>query len=75
MPLPPNTTLALHGVSKPGEPLYSKPKQAIIVRLTSETLDALDSVVSGQNTLEFDFTKEWVRKQLSSFKYGPRIDR
>ncbi|KAF8813583.1 hypothetical protein BYT27DRAFT_7083347 [Phlegmacium glaucopus] len=43
MPLPYNTALSLLGYSRPGDAVQSKPKQAMIIRMSTETLDALES--------------------------------
>lgn len=51
MPLPGNGVFSLQGHSKPGDTQCSKPKQAMIVRMSSETLDALD----GQAKMQFEF--------------------
>lgn len=51
MPLPSNGVFSLQGHSKPGDTQYSKPKQAMMVRMSSETLDALES----QPKLQFEF--------------------
>ncbi|KAF8159538.1 hypothetical protein B0H34DRAFT_796776 [Crassisporium funariophilum] len=54
MPLPPNTTLSLLGHSRPGDTMHSKPKQAMIIRMSVETLDALESI-PGRPQLELEF--------------------
>ena len=54
MPLPGNRTLSLQGHSKPGDALPSKPKQAMIVRMSAETLDALEAF-PNQPPMEFVF--------------------
>ncbi|KAH7928899.1 hypothetical protein BV22DRAFT_1057898 [Leucogyrophana mollusca] len=43
MPLPNGATLSLQGHSRPGDSVQSKPKQAMIVRMSTETLEALES--------------------------------
>ncbi|KAH9485346.1 hypothetical protein JR316_0002254 [Psilocybe cubensis] len=43
MPLPTNTTLSLLGYSRPGDPVQTKPKEAMLVRLSIETLNALST--------------------------------
>ncbi|KAF8993692.1 hypothetical protein BDQ17DRAFT_1431544 [Cyathus striatus] len=43
MPIPQNGPLSLIGYSRPGETAQSKPKHAMIVRMSAETLDALES--------------------------------
>ncbi|KAF8906587.1 hypothetical protein CPB84DRAFT_406382 [Gymnopilus junonius] len=55
MPLPPNTNLSVLGYSRPGDTLQSKPKQAILVRLSSETLDALESFSTQPSQIQFEF--------------------
>ncbi|KAJ4468188.1 hypothetical protein J3R30DRAFT_3560131 [Lentinula aciculospora] len=42
MPLP-NATYALQGQSRPGDPMYSKPKHGMLLRLSSEAINALQS--------------------------------
>lgn len=66
MPLPDNGTLSLQGHSKPGDALPSKPKQAMIVRMSAETLDALE-MFPHQPPLQFAFGKNPVS---DSFRYG-----
>lgn len=53
MPLPINTTLSLLGASRPGDALPSKPKKAMLVRLSSEILDALET--TAQPLVQFEF--------------------
>jgi len=53
MPLPINTTLSLLGASRPGDALPSKPKRAMLVRLSSEILDALEA--TAQPLVQFEF--------------------
>lgn len=43
MPLPANGTLSLQGHAGPGVTQQSKPKQAMIVRMSAETFEALES--------------------------------
>lgn len=59
MPLPVNTTLSLQGQARPGEGITTKPKRAMIVRLTEETLDALQKL-SGSEAMEFEFGSSMV---------------
>ncbi|KAH9935708.1 uncharacterized protein B0H18DRAFT_976960 [Fomitopsis serialis] len=54
MPLPDGTTLSIQGVPKPGDVLYTKPKQAMLVRMTSEALEALEAS-RGTAAMEFEF--------------------
>ena len=53
MPLPPDCTLSLLGYSRPGDTVQSKPKQAIIIRLSTEILDALES---SSDAIKVDFS-------------------
>ena len=55
MPLPPDSTLALLPHTNPGELGHSKPKQAMIVRLSADTLDALQSYNGDKPLLDFEF--------------------
>lgn len=56
MPLPSNGTLSLQGYSKPGEneTITAPPKQAMIVRMSAETLDALERVPQPQMEVSFE---------------------
>ena len=63
MPLPSNGVLPLQGYSKPGDTQYSKPKQAMIVRMTAETLEALEN----QPKMQFDFGNNPVMSSYTSF--------
>lgn len=54
MPLPVNTTLTLQGHTRLGEGIAAKPKRAMIVRMSEETLDALQKLSSGER-MEFEF--------------------
>ncbi|KAF8894147.1 hypothetical protein BD779DRAFT_979856 [Infundibulicybe gibba] len=54
MPLPVNGSLLLQGHSRPGETLHSKPKQAIIVRMSEETLEALEAFPQHPQ-MDFEF--------------------
>ena len=54
MVLPSNTIL------RPGDALQSKPKQAMFIRMSSETLDALQSFPT-QPALQFEFGDSPVR--------------
>ena len=55
MPLPINSTLSLFGASRPGDAFPSKPKKAMLVRMSSEILDALEA--SAQPLVQFDFSE------------------
>ncbi|KAF8632701.1 hypothetical protein AX17_004773 [Amanita inopinata Kibby_2008] len=52
MPLPPNCTLSLLGHSRPGDTVHSNPKQAILIRLSTETLDTLEA---NPDAMKVDF--------------------
>ncbi|KAH8119072.1 hypothetical protein DFH11DRAFT_1562832 [Phellopilus nigrolimitatus] len=54
MPLPSNSSISLQGHSRPGEGVTTKPKVAMLVRMTEETLDALQNL-SSADRMEFDF--------------------
>ena len=58
MVLPANTTL------RPGDALQSKPKQAMFVRMSAESLQALESFPT-QSTLRFQFGDSPVRFSTS----------
>ncbi|KAJ7262273.1 hypothetical protein B0H12DRAFT_1321896 [Mycena haematopus] len=54
MSLPTNVKLSVQGHSRPGDTSHSVPKQAMIVRMTAETLDALQA----NPRMEFTFGPE-----------------
>ncbi|KAJ7497199.1 hypothetical protein FB451DRAFT_1386497 [Mycena latifolia] len=54
MSLPANVKLSVQGHSRPGDTLHSVPKQAMVVRMTAETLDALQATPR----MEFSFGSE-----------------
>ncbi|KAJ7045416.1 hypothetical protein C8F04DRAFT_1064714 [Mycena alexandri] len=54
MSLPTNVKLSVQGHSRPGDTSHSMPKQAMIVRMTEETLDALQA----SPRMEFTFGPE-----------------
>ncbi|KAJ7188376.1 hypothetical protein C8R46DRAFT_1054601 [Mycena filopes] len=54
MSLPTNVKLSVQGHSRPGDTSHSMPKQAMIVRMTEETLDALQA----NPHMEFTFGSE-----------------
>ncbi|TBU33713.1 hypothetical protein BD311DRAFT_794033 [Dichomitus squalens] len=54
MPLPANSTVLLQGSSQPGDPLGYKPKQAMLIRMTQETFEALQDPET-HSSLEFNF--------------------
>jgi hypothetical protein len=58
MPLPENTTISLHGHSRPEDAFSSKPKQAIFLRMSAETLEALQTSPLPQ--VQFTFGKRSV---------------
>ena len=41
MPLPRNGVLSLQGHSRPGDTVHSKPYQAMVIRMSTETLELL----------------------------------
>ena len=57
MPLPPNSAITLQGHSA----LTSKPKVAMIVRMTEETLDALANL-TATDRMDFEFGDRPVRR-------------
>lgn len=59
MPLPPNGILSLQGVAAGGTET-SKPKQAMIVRMSAETFEALDAQPNPPK-LEVEFGENPVR--------------
>lgn len=62
MPLPSDTPLSLQGYSRPGDTVQSKPKQAIIIRMSAPTLDALDALPQGAKlNVEFNENGSAVR--------------
>lgn len=54
MPLPNGTLLSLQGHSRPGDTVQTKPKHAMIVRMSAETLEALEDL-SSNPTMNFEF--------------------
>ncbi|KAG2154367.1 uncharacterized protein EDB93DRAFT_1081312 [Suillus bovinus] len=54
MPLPSGTPLSLQGHSRPGDTVQTKPKHAMIVRMTAETLEALEDL-SSNPSMNFEF--------------------
>lgn len=54
MPLPNGTPLSLQGHSRPGDTIQTKPKHAMIVRMSAETLEALEDL-SSNPTMNFEF--------------------
>ena len=61
MPLPSNCALSLLGHSRPGDTVHSKPKQAIIIRLSTEILDALEA---NPDAIKVDFSGSPARTTL-----------
>lgn len=53
MPLPADTTLALQVPSNHGDPIQAKGKKAMIVRMSAETLEALENELNAQLDVEF----------------------
>ena len=66
MPLPPNSSISLQGHSRPGEGVTTMPKIAMVVRMTGETLDALQSL-SGGDKMDFEFGDKPVSNLSSSY--------
>ncbi|KAG0700840.1 hypothetical protein DFH29DRAFT_876312 [Suillus ampliporus] len=54
MPLPNGTQLSLQGHSRPGDTVQTKPKHAMIVRMSAETLEALEDL-SSNPAMNFKF--------------------
>ncbi|THH08294.1 hypothetical protein EW145_g2798 [Phellinidium pouzarii] len=76
MPLPANSSIPLQGHSRPGEGVPTKPKIAMIVRLTEETLDALQSL-SSADRMDFDFGDKsgiHIREQFFPMQYNKEKD-
>jgi RNA polymerase II elongation factor ELL len=70
MSLPTNVKLSVQGHSRPGDTSHSIPKQAMIVRMTAETLDALQA----NPRMEFTFGPEPVRLlHISPSIHSPRL--
>ncbi|KAL5523663.1 hypothetical protein ACEPAG_7836 [Sanghuangporus baumii] len=71
MPLPSNSSISLQGHSRPGEGVTTMPKIAMVVRMTEETLDALQSL-SGADRMDFEFGDKpgiYVRDQCFPMRY------
>lgn len=66
MPLPSNCALSLLGHSRPGDTVHSKPKQAIIIRLSTEILDALEA---NPDAIKVDFSGSPVRTIAYGLRY------
>lgn len=49
MPLPGNGTLSLHGYSRIGDTATTEPKKGMIIRMSPETLDALQDNLQKPN--------------------------
>ncbi|KAH9895118.1 hypothetical protein C8Q73DRAFT_646025 [Cubamyces lactineus] len=56
MPLPANVALTLHGQSRPEDPLHTKPKQAMLFRMSAETFEQLEDLQNPPK-LQFEFGK------------------
>ncbi|KAJ3776475.1 hypothetical protein FB446DRAFT_842362 [Lentinula raphanica] len=52
MPLP-NATYTLQGQSRPGDPMYSKPKHGMLLRLSTEAVNALQSDPNTKPNVDF----------------------
>ncbi len=63
MPLPSNGVLSLQGHVGPGVTDSSKPKQAMIVRMSAETFEALEAQ-TGPPKVEVEFGGSPVRYSL-----------
>lgn len=73
MPLPKNGSISLQGHSRPGEGTTTKPKIAMVVRMTEDALDALQNVMSTDR-MEFEFGDKpgiFVRDHFFPMRYGP----
>ena len=64
MPLPTDGPLSLQGHLRVGDTEYSKPKQAMIVRLTTEMLERLESTRAAHESgiIKVDFGDTPVRR-------------
>lgn len=60
MPLPGQGTLSLHGYSRIGDTTTTEPKTGMIIRMTPETLEALQDSL-GQPNLEVEMSDKPVR--------------
>lgn len=58
MPLPPDSTLSLSAQPSPSEIVSAKSRQAMVVRMSAETLDALE--LAAQN-MDVEFSDNPVR--------------
>ena len=63
MPLPGQGTLSLHGYSRIGDTTTTEPKKGMIIRMTTETLEALQDSL-GQANLEVQMSDSPVRASL-----------
>ncbi|KAH7875239.1 hypothetical protein F5879DRAFT_978193 [Lentinula edodes] len=52
MPLP-NATYTLQGQSRPGDPMYSRPKHGMLLRLSTEAINALQSDPNAKPNVDF----------------------
>lgn len=68
MPLPADTTLALQVPSNHGDPIQAKGKKAMIVRMSAETLEALENELNAQ--LDVEFSDRPVCPKLRAVGYG-----
>ncbi|KAF9071126.1 hypothetical protein BDP27DRAFT_1446610 [Rhodocollybia butyracea] len=48
-----NATYTLQGQSRPGEPMYSRPKHGMLLRLSMEAMNALQSDPNGKPKVDF----------------------
>lgn len=72
MPLPTNGSISLQGHSRPGEGVTTKPKLAMIVKMTEETLDALQNL-SMEDRVEFEFGDHPVRPLCGPISASQRL--
>jgi hypothetical protein len=61
MPLPADSTLALLPNTTPGTSELARPKQALIIRMSEEVLDALQDFGNEKASFEFDLGDTPVR--------------
>ncbi|KAI5120339.1 hypothetical protein M0805_009415 [Coniferiporia weirii] len=76
MPLPANSSISLQGHSRPGEGITTKPKIAMVVRMTEETLEALQNL-SSTDRMDFEFGDRpgiHIREQFFPMRYNKEKD-
>ena len=69
MPLPGQGTLSLHGYSRIGDTTTTEPNKGMIIRMTTETLEALQDSL-GQANLEVQMSDSPVRASLKRNIYA-----